>query len=146
RKLLEALFASGADLVLKNSNHTTIGAARDAHKRALSIQYEKKYFFTNSGKLWPGVLVSLATLVVMMLGTGPAVLGMLLWLSMWTVAVFTLVSAAITSSRNRGPGLKERGKSIGVWLFALPFILGELVGLGFFGYMAGWAIVPLFVA
>ena len=144
RKLLDTLFANGDSLVLTNANHIRMSAARKAHQGALSLQYEKKYFFTNGSKLWPGVLISLATLAAIMIGAQPEAWFMLFWLSIWSIGVFTLVSAAISASSAKG--LKGRITGLGTWLFALPFLIGEVVGLGVLGYMVGWAVLPIFLA
>ncbi len=141
--LFKSLFKDGDSLLLVQSNHTLMQAARKTHQRALSQAYEKKYFFTNSSKLVPGVLLSLATLGAMMIGANPGAWFMLLWLSIWSIGVFTLVSSAFSASH--GKGFKGLAKGIGTWLFAIPFLIGELVGLGIFGHLAGYAILPLFL-
>ncbi len=144
RKLLQQLFASGPSLVLKNTNHVEVSAARTAHKKALALHYEKKYFLTNSARLWPGVILSVIMLGLLMIGANPGAWFMLLWLSLWSVGVFFLVSAAI--SQSRGKGFKSRFKAGGMWLFALPFVFFEIFGLAMFGHLAGYAILPLFLA
>lgn len=143
RKLFESLFADGNQVVLTNNNHAVLGAARKAHQNALSFVYEKKYFFTNSAKLWPGVLISLAALGAMMLGAKAEAWFLLLWLSIWSVGLFTLISAAISVSHPKG--FEGRAKVVGTWLFATPFLIAEVVVLGYFGHMVGYAILPLFV-
>lgn len=143
RKLFESLFNSGDKLGLTNNNHSKMSATRKAHQKALSLLYEKKYFFTNSAKLWPGILISLATLGAMMIGAPLEAWFMLFWLSIWSVGVFVLVSAVI--SARHAKGFKGRVKGVGSWLFAMPFLIGELVGLGIFGHLVGYAILPLFV-
>lgn len=144
RKLLKKLFAASDRLEFKNTHHTVVSAARKAHQNALALQYEKKYFFTNSSKLWPGVLISLTTLGSMMIGAQPEAWFMLLWLSIWSMGVFVLVSAAL--GKSHGKGFKARFSGIGAWLFAIPFLIGEIFGLGIFGHMVGYAILPIFVA
>lgn len=139
--LFAALFSDGDLLVLKQAARTTIVKARKAHERALSRTYEKKYFLTNRGKLWPGVLISLLSLLAMLYGSDPKGAFMLLWLAIWSFGVYVLAATALRKSRSG-----HVFGSIGSWLFVLPFALGEVAGLGLFGSMVGFAIVPVFAA
>ncbi|MEJ2515301.1 MAG: DUF2207 domain-containing protein [Gammaproteobacteria bacterium] len=63
RELMDALFADGDVVDVKQDNHKLLGAAKSAHKKALERDYEKVYFFTNSLLLLP----SLAGAVLMFL-------------------------------------------------------------------------------
>lgn len=142
-RLLATLFAAGGRVVLKDTSHTVMGAARSAHKAALALDYEKKYFLTNRGKLLPGLAISLVTLFVAVRGGSPEAWGMLVWLSFWSLAVFVLLGIAVTVSR--GSGWRGILKSLGIWLFALPFVAGEIAGLVMFGRIVGYAMLPVFV-
>ncbi|HEY8587377.1 MAG TPA: DUF2207 domain-containing protein [Rhodanobacter sp.] len=143
-KLLAALFAVDNRVVLTNANHRVMAASRKAHQKALSLAYEKKYFLTNSRKLVPGLLISVAVLLAMLGGAEPAAWFVLFWLSFWTLGVFVLLSAAISAMR--GKGMRGVFRSIGIWLFSIPFLAGEVFGLVAFGHLAGYAILPVFVA
>lgn len=109
----------------------------------MALTYEKKYFFTNGVKLIPGLLISIVTLAGMLWGAQPEAWCVLFWLSIWSVGVFVVCSAALTASRAKGK--KHRLKGLGMWLFATPFIVAEVVAIGLFGHMVGYAIAPLFV-
>jgi len=126
-----ALFGDGrTDIVLEQKNHRTLARALQAHRHALGRDYEKTYFLTNSAWLLPGILLGLVTTVATVLalpdGGDRALAGfMAVWLSGWSVGVFTLVREAIR--RWRGG---RTAAAIGTTLFALPFVAGEVFGLG----------------
>ena len=65
--LLSLLFVAGPDLELDDKNHTVIGPARAAHKRALQSDYQNIHFRLNTAKIAPAVLGMLATAVVIAL-------------------------------------------------------------------------------
>ncbi|GAB3023883.1 DUF2207 domain-containing protein [Oleiagrimonas citrea] len=139
KALFQALFSGGDTLKLKQSERTRVVKARKAHEGALSRAYEKKYFFTNRNKLWPGVLISLLTLLAMVYGGGVPAAFMLLWLSIWSFGVYALAAAALRKARSG-----HAASSIGSWLFLLPFAAGEVAGLALFGSLVGYAVLPLF--
>lgn len=55
RELMDALFADGDVVEIKQDNHKRLSAAKSAHKKALKADYEKTYFFTNSLLLLPSL-------------------------------------------------------------------------------------------
>ena len=62
--LLQKLFEKGGVLELDNKNHPIVGQALAAHKKALRQDYRDVYFLTNTRRLMPAFLGSLAMLVV----------------------------------------------------------------------------------
>jgi len=129
--IASALFGDGrADIVLEQKNHRTLARALQAHRHALGRDYEKTYFLTNSAWLLPGVLLGLVTTAATVLalpgGETRELAGfMALWLGFWSLGVFVLVREVIR--RWRG---SARAAAIGMALFAIPFVVGEVVGLG----------------
>jgi uncharacterized membrane protein YgcG len=77
--LLSLLFVDGPDLELDNKNHSVIGPARSAHKRALQRDYLNIYFRRNTAKIAPSVLGSLAiaAAIVILQAFTPAVAAVL---------------------------------------------------------------------
>ncbi len=120
-------------VVLEQKNHALINGALTAHKNSLQNDYDKIYFNTNRGWLIPGVLMSLATLVVAafsqsneeQLAVG---LFMSVWLSGWSVGVVLLLRRVWAAWRGVG-SLLEAGAALFVTAFALPFVGGEIFGL-----------------
>lgn len=130
--IASALFGDGSrtSIVLKQSNHPTIGKALKAHQRSLRADYEKLYFRTNSGYLVPGILLTVALLAVTVLmlpsEEQQALAGFLsIWLSGWTIGVVFLLGAAIKAWR----AVRDTGSvaaAVGATLFALPFTAAEI--------------------
>lgn len=98
--------------------------------------------------MWPGVLITLFTVGIMIVsypGEAPAIAGfMLLWLSGWSFGTFAITSVAWQSTRDANGALKVIG-SAGMWLFALPFIAGEVIGLGVLAWTVGFGSMLAFL-
>jgi uncharacterized membrane protein YgcG len=136
RKLAGRLFSGLGDAVeLKNQNHDIIGKARDALKSTLDNELNKVYFFRNSQFLIPGVGITLLGLAAMVLAASEAFQAgfSMLWLAIWTVACYFLVTAAWKKWQAvSGPGFRQWWKilaALGASVFALFFLAGEVVGL-----------------
>ncbi|MGO8762428.1 MAG: DUF2207 domain-containing protein [Desulfobaccales bacterium] len=126
------LFPKGKSVKLENTNYAVINAAIDALKKNLKGELEKVYFFTNSGYLAPGVVITLLGLASVIL-TSPnlaaAAFGSL-WLTIWTVACYYLaVKAYKTWQGARGRGLAKMLGAFLTTLFCLPFFAGEIAGV-----------------
>jgi predicted membrane protein DUF2207 len=139
--LLESALGNQDQLDLIQSEHTTIAAALSAHKAMLTKENAGRYFHTNSTLVIPGVLLCLLALLLGLFARGatPTVAGvgfMLVWLSGWSVGVTALVAGAIKAWRQPSSA-GAYAAALAVTFFALPFILGELVGIGMFVWMAG---------
>ncbi len=143
--IASALFGGSkrASIVLKQSNHPTIGKALKAHKHSLQTDYEKAYFQTNSGYLVPGILLTVLLLAVTVLQLPSqeqqALAGFLsIWLSLWTIGVVMLLGAAIKAWR-AVRGAASIAPAVGATVFALPFTaaeIGVLWAIAFQGSMA----------
>lgn len=99
--LLKKLLGTDQSLELKQSNHSRISTAIESHKKSLKRDYEKIYFIKNSGWFSLGILGSIAALVVGGINTdldkaAPAIF-MMVWLSIWSVAVYMLAVRALTA-------------------------------------------------
>lgn len=122
------LFArSRRSIPLKNASHREIGAALKALRTSLSGEYEKRHFLRNTGYFIPGLGISLLTLlgVVFAGGVAPVGIFMVFWLAGWSVGVYFLSLTVVRAWRSR-----RAGKAVGITLFALPFIGGEILGIG----------------
>jgi uncharacterized membrane protein YgcG len=140
-RLLDDTLGADSELVLKQGEHKRIGAARSQHMEYLEKEANGRYFNRNRKLLVPGVLLTIAALVLgiresssggMLAGAG----FMLLWLSLWSIGVFALVGAAISAWRSSS-GVAGYGGALAITLFSLPFVVGELVGLGVFVSLVG---------
>lgn len=115
-------------------SRTSQGALKKAHdglQQLLSLEHEKVHFLKNQKYIFIGGALTLMTLGGMALFAPiPELAGfMSVWLSIWTVGVVFLVSSAVSAWRAGG-----WGSATFLSLFALPFTLGELFGLGTYAY------------
>jgi uncharacterized membrane protein YgcG len=140
--ILKDLLGSGrSTLEFKQSEHTTIAAALKNHKETLKKSDVGRYFNTNSKLVIPGALVGLAALLagVFALGAAPRLAGagfMLVWLGGWSFGVITLVVSVIRAWRAPA-GIGTYFSAMFLTLFSLPFLAGEVFGIGAFAMIAG---------
>src|SRR5690606_26973461 len=125
------------------TNHDTIREARSELNRILRANYQDKYFLTNRKYLAGGwIMTALAFLSAILFSDDPVNAGFaIFWLSVWTaVCAFLLWQAfnAIRLAYITRSWLKTTG-AVFMTLFALPFLLGEVLGI----YALGGAI-PIF--
>ncbi|MEW6388149.1 MAG: DUF2207 domain-containing protein [Thermodesulfobacteriota bacterium] len=138
-QLLQLLFARGDTLVLKDNNHAVINGAQDALKKSLARELTKIYFITNAGYFAGGLALTLVTLALLVLSASsrPSALFISLWLSIWTVGCYALgvmVWRRWRTYLRGGSGWKNLAGTLGLSLFFLPFLAGEIVGLVLFSY------------
>ncbi|MEO7324050.1 MAG: DUF2207 domain-containing protein [Dokdonella sp.] len=145
--LLDAALGSSDVLELKQENHTRIASARAAHSALLDKNNNTRYFRKNSGLVIPGVVLCLGALLLGMrsltMGSmAPAGFFMLIWLSVWSMGVISLLGGAIKAWRT-STGIAGYGGALFLTLFSLPFVAGEIFGLGIFiaAVGAGFAIM-----
>ena len=139
--LLSDLLGSRSTLELKQSEHTTIAAAIKRHKDTLTTNDVGRYFRTNSKLVIPGALIALASLLagVFLHGAAPLLAGtgfMLVWLGGWSLGVAALVTSVIAAWRSP-PGIGTYASALFLTLFSLPFVAGEIAGLGMFAWFTG---------
>lgn len=145
--LKQTLFADKKDLALAKSS-AVIRKAQKALSSALQAAMEKRYFVTNAGYLWPGMILTLVSAVGMLIATGtqvnsnqlPLAIFMTVWLSGWSVGVGALLHAVARAWKSaRAGGVAGRAGAMGITLFSIPFLIGELIGLG----VLAWTISAL---
>ena len=127
-KVAEALFPKGTGSVkLKKSSHQSVSAALKALRTRLASECEKVYFLNNTRSFLPGLGISLLILVGLVFSASEiaGAVFIMIWLSLWSIAVYLLGSQVVTAWRSR-----HVVGAFGITLFATPFFLGEIVGLG----------------
>jgi len=136
------LFGSdGKRVELKQSNHVSIKGAVDALSASLKASEEKIYFVTNGRYLGPGIVASI--LVVLAVGFSleraqavPVAAFMCLWLSIWSIGVFALMNQVRVLWKSAAAGgIGMKAAAVSMTLFSIPFVAGELGGIG----MLAWA-------
>jgi uncharacterized membrane protein YgcG len=151
KSLVRTLFEDGSPLVLKNKNHELLARARKGVETNLHATMEKTDFVTNARYLWPGIILSVLTIVAVVLITGgsllPVALFMSVWLTGWSFGVYMLVSSVIRAWKSvRTEGVLGAGQAGFLTLFSLPFIAGECVGLGMLIWACGLAASGIIAA
>ncbi len=127
-KVAKHLFPSGRrSITLKKKSHKRVSAAVKALRTSLGGEYEKAYFLRNTRYFIPGVVISLLGLggILLTASQTPVAMFMMIWLSGWSAGVYVLGALVIAAWRSR----KVAG-TMAITLFALPFFVGEIVGLG----------------
>lgn len=142
RKLLTSLLeAPGDRIVFKQSNHSEIRTALKAHEKALSGRMEGRYFQLNRWWVVPGILISVATLLAMVLslpGEQKFIAGFLaVHQSIWNIGTAVLMMRVYRTWRDL-KGVTGLIGAILVTAFSLPFAIASVVVLGIFGHMIGW--------
>ena len=151
--LARKLFENGATVRLDKSSCLLLDGARKALNNSLQGAMEKIYFVTNGRYLWPGVALTLITVVAMFWfggGTQTATaLFMTVWLTGWTLGVTVLLVNVVRAWKQviTGHELSSVGGAIFLSLFSLPFLAGECFGLFMLYRAAGLpAFVVMFAA
>jgi uncharacterized membrane protein YgcG len=139
------------------SSHARIRAVRSHLVSALTKQYGKGYFVTNAGYTAVGVVLSVLGVIASGLLGSDAIertvgfVFMSFWLTIWTGGVAALLSSVgqawrgALSARTSGPRTTAFG-AVGLSLFAVPFVLGEIFGIVGFVALAGpWMLLLVVV-
>jgi uncharacterized membrane protein YgcG len=143
-RVAEALFRKGSSLEMKNENHEVIKAAQETLKANLKAEFDKVYFFTHTGYLVPGVLITLLTLgaIIVSAVNDMGAFGNFLFLAIVApLAYITTKQAWGDWKRARGSGyrLGRTFGALGRTLIAL-LCLGLLIGI-FFLFAANLSVV-----
>jgi hypothetical protein len=155
RRVMSTLLAS-SQIVLAQTNHSTIRGAIRALHEALELAGEGTMFLSNRWWFIPGAALAVLTvLAASFSGTGnqkAAAAFMTLWLSGWTFGVMALGKMVLQalSGLFQPQGVIAR---IGSFLtalvstaFFLPFFAGELFGLYSLGHVTTQWMGPIIVA
>ncbi len=124
------------ELELKNTNHTIFSSAIKALKNELKNSYEKIYFITNRKQFVIGAVISFVFLLLSIVTGHGEQAFMLAWISIWSLGVGALLINLFRTWKRVFSGGRIKVSMIGTLifssLFALPFIIGEVVGIWFF--------------
>jgi uncharacterized membrane protein YgcG len=145
RALWDELRKGGTSIELRNTNHRIVNRSRQAMKDRLGKELSSTYFLNNSGWVAPGVTITLAAVGALAWFSPfpPAVLFICAWLTGWTFGCVMLVRRVIAAWQARG--VMGKFSAVVLSVFALPFLGGELVGLGFLASQAGPAPTAVFL-
>jgi len=130
-EVLQALLGSQSSITLRSTNHSTFQGAIGALKERLADTHEGRHFASNIRWLIPGVVLSVATLVaVVLMGAvawgSPEVAFLSVWLSVWTLGVVMLLRSVIIAWRGVLGGRGGIAGAVFLTLFSIPFVGGEV--------------------
>jgi len=148
KSLARKLFENESSIHLTNAQHALLGRAKEALKANLHTTMETTYFVTNARYLWPGIVLSVATIVTaVMMGGGSRIavaLFMSVWLTGWSFGVYVLVGNVIRAWKSvRTEGVLGTGQALFLTLFSLPFVAGECFGMGVLLVSSGLAVFSI---
>ncbi len=151
KKIAGTLFAGADTIRIEQDNHRPIGDSMDKLAKSLEAAFQKQYFLANKGYLMAGAVASVVVVVLSGVAYASGVaLFMCVWLCGWTAGTCALLWQAASSWRavfsGRGSVLSPLGAAVGMSLFALPFLAGELFGLGVLAYLTSAGMVGLVLA
>jgi uncharacterized membrane protein YgcG len=147
QEVLTKLLSRGDEIELKNDNYFAISKAILSLKYTLKKDFEKGYFLINTRFFIPGLFLS-GLIMVACLTLQPAektIITMFVsfWLTIWTIGVAVLLNISISLWKGfiRAGANKPflLGGAMMLSIFSVPFILGEILGLGVFTYFASIA-------
>ncbi|MCK9573428.1 MAG: DUF2207 domain-containing protein [Candidatus Omnitrophica bacterium] len=153
--LSRILFSSGGSVELKNTNHTIVKKAMKYLQGSLLKSYEAIYFLTNKKYFVIGALLSLILMFMSAIlqnvqSNQPEkifiILFMCVWLSIWTVGVIALLYSVISAWRSIIQGLGKFAEAIFLTLFSIPFVGGEILGLGVLFYATSFFVFTAILA
>jgi uncharacterized membrane protein YgcG len=133
------LFDGRFELRLHRENHETIRAGILALQKWLKAAETKTYFVTNSRYLIAPIILSIVIVFAYLLGLGQSIVFigafLSLWLTIWSIGVYAILTNVYitwrTVLRSRSSVTQEVvgvGKALFSSLFAIPFLLGEVMG------------------
>ena len=138
--LADTLFENSELIEFEQINHTRIKSAIDAVKGALAKKLEQHYFLTNGKYMWPSLAIMAATFLAVLSFSDtemiPVALFMCVWLSIWSLGVAALLVSVASAWKHamhaKGWGKLSYGGALFITAFAIPFVGGEIFGLGMF--------------
>ncbi|MCX8068967.1 MAG: DUF2207 domain-containing protein [Thermodesulfovibrionales bacterium] len=132
--IYDKIFNKSTSIELKRENNKTLIDVKKEFKNKLKNSYEKIYFYTNSGFFIVGAIFSLAVTFISAFFSAnqPFAVFLCLWLTIWTMGVFSILYALILAWKSVFKGLNSIGnifKAIFITLFCLPFVSAEIFAI-----------------
>jgi uncharacterized membrane protein YgcG len=152
RELVPRMFR-GERVELDNEHHARFQRATKRFRKRLRAMYEGRLFHTNrrwfiAGLALSGLLFILGALGELVSGVPVRAAGVLfisVWLTIWTMGVYALLTAVVSKWREVPRDPKKLLGAVFLTAFAVPFLIGECVGLAFLVAMSSLLMVPVLV-
>ncbi|HXZ78889.1 MAG TPA: DUF2207 domain-containing protein [Terriglobales bacterium] len=152
RLVARRLFTTNDRLLLTPLNRESLSEAMKALKTSLSTRMERIYFVRNAGYMAPSVVLTILSFLAIAYYADsqlkPVALFMMFWLGFWTLGVAALSMRVVSVWRSAlhggGQQALKFGGAIFITLFALPFLAGELFGIGMLVHATSVLCVSVF--
>ncbi len=133
--LMRILFRYNSEIDIISSGTGTLQTAKATLTADLNLSENQKLFQKHWGAIWPGILLSLATLactVMTLSGQYIAVAGFLsFWLSLWSAATAGAIVGTVKAVRGHGQNI------VAMLIGATILSVVELIVLGVFAHAVG---------
>lgn len=134
RLIYEKLFKYSNSIELKRENHKTLLEVKKEFKKKLKNSYEKIYFYSNSAFFIVGITFSLTVTLISAFFSAnqPFAVFLCLWLTLWTIGVFSILYALTIAWKRALKGLDSIMniiKALFITIFCLPFIGAEVFAI-----------------
>ena len=135
-------------------HHDVIAKTIEAFKTNLHVRFETTYFMTNKKYFITGLIISIAFTILSALSVAytdmsklPIIGFMSIWLSIWTIGVVGLWTGIFRQWKTvihnpKAPLISGMG-AVFTTLFGIPFLIGEIVGIGFMGFGLSFTLVGI---
>lgn len=144
-KVMWELFEYKDKIAMRQSNHKRFSAAVKKLKKWLSRDYGDELFTTNIGWTALAAAVAIGGIALSTVLAGGE--GMLIvWLALWSVGTGALVSQVITNWANVFRGGGKTGVAITTSVFAVPFVIAEVVVIGLLAHQTSLWLIPITLA
>ncbi len=147
--LFNKLLKGRSAIELDRANGRRINRALTAFQGSLKRQFGKRHFLLNRGWFGIGILITIASVVLMLIHSGmvPQAAFMALWLSIWTLGVGALAAGVASKWKAVATGgVVHVPGALFLSFFALPFFAGEAFGIFMLGQAISYYAVAILVA
>ncbi|MGE5327979.1 MAG: DUF2207 domain-containing protein [Deltaproteobacteria bacterium] len=137
----------------EQTHYSQISSAISKETLYLNKNYNNKYFKTNYGYFFVGLLISIIAYAAGILSveedTSSIIVFISVWLSLWSIGVTVLISILAKSWKLVMSGSKSRlPMTLFISIFSVPFIIGEigaLIMLAFLNFFICLAFTAFFI-
>lgn len=138
----DIIFASNDEVSVGQTNFKKFKDAQLAVNKSLEKKFVGSYFVSNKKIFIAGIVLSVILFIITSIFSDtnyPIYIFMSFWLSLWSIGTFAFTYSAIIELKT--------GKASGIiqLIFALPFIVGEIVGISFLIYSSSIFFVLLLI-
>ncbi len=148
KKIMQNLFSDSSSIFVSKSSARKFIAARGELIKVLEKKFNKVLFHKNTGLsaigfILTGIIIIGSTYVANPSFAGPAVF-LSIWLTIWNIGVFGLVSGAISAWKTVFRSGNQKAQAVTLTIFAIPFVIADLVVIGVLAYQVSLVMMPIY--